>query len=300
MCYVHCVMASIVQRLLDKKLIKPPKFLPSNVHYETMMGSIAYGVSNDSSDVDVYGFCIPPKDMIFPHLAGEIPGFGRQLKRFDQYQQHHVTDPDDGKEYDLSIYNIVKFFSLCMDNNPNMLDSLFTPERCVLHCSAIGEMVRSNRTMFLHKGCWHKYKGYAHSQLHKMRGQKREGKRKELFDKHGFDVKFAYHVVRLMYEAEMILAEKDLDLTRHREHLKAIRRGEMPQEEIFDWYQEKEKALERLYEASDLPWGPDEEKIKALLLSCLEHHYGSLDKAVITESKLEIALREIRDIANSV
>ena len=72
-----------------------------NVHYLTMMGSVAYGVSSDTSDTDVYGFCIPKKDMIFPHLKGEIPGFGTQVKRFEQWQEHHIIDKEADKEYDV-------------------------------------------------------------------------------------------------------------------------------------------------------------------------------------------------------
>lgn len=293
-------MPSITQTLTEEKLITPPGFVPYNVHYETIMGSVAYGVSDDLSDTDVYGFCIPPKDVIFPHLAGQINGFGRQIKRFDQYQQHHITRPSNGREYDVSIYNIVKYFQLCMENNPNMLDSLFTPQRCVVHCTKVGHLVRDNRRKFLHKGSWHKYKGYAYSQLHKMRGQKREGKRKILFDKYGYDVKFAYHVVRLLYEAQMILEECDLDLERNREHLKSIRRGEIPEQDIRDWASEKEKSLERLYETSKLPHSPDEEEIKSLLMHCLEEHYENLSDAIITEDRYKVAMRQVRDICNGL
>ena len=34
--------------------LHPPSWLPDNLCYETMMGSVAYGVSSDTSDVDVY------------------------------------------------------------------------------------------------------------------------------------------------------------------------------------------------------------------------------------------------------
>src|SRR6185503_3895322 len=117
---------STVSELQSKGLIKPPTFVLGGTCYETIMGSMAYGVSGDSSDMDIYGFCIPPKDMIFPHLAGHIQGFGKQIQKFDQYQQHHIIDKSSDKEYDLNIYNIVKYFQLCMENNPNMIDSLFT------------------------------------------------------------------------------------------------------------------------------------------------------------------------------
>jgi len=65
-------MTSTEKELTRKGLVKSPGFVPDTVQYETIMGSMAYGVSNDSSDMDIYGFCIPPKDVIFPHLRGEI------------------------------------------------------------------------------------------------------------------------------------------------------------------------------------------------------------------------------------
>jgi len=83
---------STLDNLHKRKLINPPTFLINNVHYEVMMGSIAYGINTDNSDIDIYGFAIPPKDIIFPHLKGEIFGFGRQINRFEQYQQHRIID----------------------------------------------------------------------------------------------------------------------------------------------------------------------------------------------------------------
>jgi uncharacterized protein len=48
-----------LERLTDQGLVKPPRWLPGNVQYETIMGSVAYGVSSDASEVDVYGWAIP-------------------------------------------------------------------------------------------------------------------------------------------------------------------------------------------------------------------------------------------------
>lgn len=282
-------MGSITNKLTSQGLITPPPFLKNNVHYECIMGSTAYGVSDDNSDVDVYGFAIPPKDMIFPHLKGEIPGFGRQKKRFKQFQEHHVNSKDGSKQYDLAIYSIVKFFQLCMDNNPNMIDSLFVPRRCILHSTQIGEHVRENRKIFLHKGAWFKFKGYAYSQVHKMNIKNPEGKRKELVEKYGYDVKFGYHVVRLLNEIEQILTEGDLDLERNREQLKAIRRGDWEKEQIVEYFETKEKSLESLYTKSELQHSPNEELIKTLLIECLEMHYGKLN---ITKPVDEASLLE--------
>lgn len=293
-------MSSIVQKLEKQKLIKPPKFVSNSIQYEVMMGSIAYGVSNDSSDVDLYGFCIPSKEEIFPHLKGEILGFGRQIQRFEQFQQHHIKTLDGEKEYDVVVYNIVKYFQLVMECNPNMIDSLFVPERCVLFSTKIANHIRDSRKLFLSKKAWHTFKGYAYQQLHKMDNKNPIGKRKETVDTYGYDLKFGYHIVRLLNEIEQILTEGDLDLERNREQLKSIRRGEWQQEEIRNYFFSKEKELEKLYTESKLQHSPNEELIKKLLIECLEEYYGSLDNCIVQPNKAIQALQDIQKIINSI
>lgn len=85
-------MSSVIEQLRQQGLIKPPSWLAGNVRYETVMGSNCYGVATDDSDWDMVGWCVPPKDLVFPHLAGYIQGFGRQIQKFVCYQQHHVFD----------------------------------------------------------------------------------------------------------------------------------------------------------------------------------------------------------------
>jgi predicted nucleotidyltransferase len=293
---------AILQSLAKKGLIKPPPFVAGGTQYETIMGSMAYGVAGESSDWDIYGFCIPPKDMVFPHLAGEIEGFGTQKKRFEQYQEHHIKDKSNGREYDLNIYNIVKYFHLCMENNPNMIDSLFTPQMCVQHATKIANHARDNRKKFLHKGSWHKFKGYAYSQMHKMRIKEPDetSVRYETIQKYGYDVKFAYHVVRLMNEVEQILIEGDLDLTRNSEQLKSIRRGEWKIEEIEQHFVAKETQLEQAYVNSKLPYKADEQVIKTILLECLEEHYGSLDGAIESSDHYKNLIRQVQQLLSKV
>lgn len=362
-------MASVVRQLVDRGLIRPPSFLADNVMYEVMMGSVAYGVSGDLSDRDVYGWCIPPKAMVFPHLNGEIYGFGTHQKPFGQFQQHHIDSPDDmggkGCNYDLQIYGIVKYFQLVMENNPNMVDSLFVPADCVLHMTQIGNIVREKRHMFLSKKAWHTFKGYAFAQMGKIKTKthvgladvraweeahhvsnkttmsdieaeverrrllagrslesenefglhiltneqldeywglyakmKKKSKRSERVKVQTFDTKFGYHLVRLLNEVEQIMTTGDIDLRLHREHLKAIRRGEVTEADIMKWATEKERELEKVYnrEPSPVPYEPDESKIKQLLLDCLEHHYGSLDKCIVNPDAAAVALRQIQEI----
>lgn len=289
----------LIHDLQEKKLIHPPKFLADNTHYMCVMGSTAYGVSTDNSDQDIYGFCIPPKEQVFPHLTGEIQGFGRQVQRFEQWSEHHIMDG--AYEYDFAIYSIVKYFHLCMENNPNMCDSLFVPKRCVKHVTKIGQHVLDNRTEFLHKGSFHKFRGYAFAQMAKIKGKQnsKNPKRQETIDKHGFDTKFAYHVVRLALEAEQILMHRHLDLEANSQELIAIRRGDWKLEDIEKWFTEKERALETLYATSTIPHSPDEDRLKQILVDCLEMHYGDLSSAITVVGKEERALRDIRNILDA-
>ena len=266
---------SYVRRVHKRQLATMPPYVHGGLQLEVIMGSFAYGVSSETSDLDVYGFCIPPKAVVFPHTTGKfifnydktVPG------NFEQWQLHHVEDKEKKKDYDFTIFNIAKYFRLCADGNPNMIDSLFVPLRCVTHQTSIGTLVRERRFDFLSKKCWHTFKGYAFSQMHKMDIKNPEGKRKEMVDKYGYDVKYAYHLVRLLNEIEQILLEGDLDLERNREQLKAIRRGEWKVEEVKEYFNDKEKSLEGLYLKSDLPHKAQYDKIRELLFECLSMYF---------------------------
>jgi predicted nucleotidyltransferase len=293
-------MPPIVQELVRKQIIKSiPSHVPEGIQYETIMGSFAYGVSSDTSDCDVYGFSIPDKSLVFPHLNGEIEGFGPKGPRFEVWTQHHIKDEtalgNTGREYDFSIYSIIKYFDLVMNANPNMIDSLFVPVRCITHITPIGQMVRDNRHLFLSKKAWHSFKGYSYQQIHKIRTKSPTvgSKRREMIEEFGYDVKFAYHVVRLMNEIEQILTEGDLDLERSREQLKSIRRGDWTVDQIERYFMDNETRLAKLYDASSLPHKPRMEEIKQLLLDCLEQHFGTLQGAIQT---IDPALRALNDI----
>jgi hypothetical protein len=168
----------------------------------------------------------------------------------------------------------------------------------VWHCTQVGQVLRESRKKFLHQGVCDKFKGYAYAQVHKMQTKEPEGgsKRAALVGKFGFDVKFAYHVVRLLNEAEQILREGDLDLQRNREQLKAIRRGEWTPGQVLEYFERKRVDLEGVRSRSSLPPAPDEAAIRDTLLRCLEAHYGSLDGCVRVPGRAEGLLRQIREL----
>lgn len=269
-----------------------PEWLKSNVQYLTIMGSEAYGCATDTSDKDIYGIVIPPKNLI--QSDNLLLGFD-EIPVFNQWQKHHHEE--NGFSYDFSIYSITRYFKLLLENNPNMLDSIFTPDRCVLFSTFIGQKIKQNRHLFLSKQCFYKMQAYAMSQLHKL-DRKPEGKRVAIVEKYGFDVKYASHAYRIVSECENILIDHDLDLEKHKETLKSIRRGDWALQQIKDWFYDKNKYIEELYRTSTLRNKPDATKIRELLVECIESHYGTVTKS--SDSQILDAMRQINSIINNV
>jgi predicted nucleotidyltransferase len=291
-------MPSLIQALSEKNIAHPPKWLPKNVMFECRMGSFAYGCNTQTSDCDIYGFCIPPKEEVF--RIGEIPGFDDKQNRFEQYCEPHLFDENE-KEFDLTCYSIVKYFSLCMGCNPNMIDSLFVPRECITHTTQLGEMVRERRHIFLSKNIKNKFLGYAYSQFNKMSSKNPEkgSKRSKIREEFGFDCKYAMHLVRLVLECEQALTEGDIDLRRNSEILKSIRNGEWSEEKVKEWFSEKEKYMEKIYDENNtLPFKNDEKQIKSLLLDCLEHHYGNLKNVYEEPDAILKAIKQINEISS--
>lgn len=262
------------KEILEKirsRCTKNSEWIVDNIQYLTIMGSHAYGTATKNSDWDVYGFTIPPKEYVFPNI---INGFEKPLV-FNQFEGQ-FKEGVKSKHLDFTIYNITKYFSLVMQNNPNMLDSLFTKPNCELFVTSIGRLVKDNRKLFLHKGMYHRFKGYSFSQLKKIRTKPDDrisSERKANIEKYGFDLKFAIHLFRLLLEVEQLLTTGDLDLTRDREQLKLIAKGFYSLDEVHDWFKKTEVSLEQVYQNSKLPYGPRIKEIRKLLLTCLNTFY---------------------------
>jgi predicted nucleotidyltransferase len=124
-------------------------YVEKHTIFECIIGSQAYGINTPESDVDKAGVMIPGKEYFFG------------LKRFDQYQDYPGEDK--------TIYNIKKVIGLIADNNPNCLDLLFVPERCLLKVTPYWQKVMDNSHLFISKKCKFTFSGYAISQLNRIK-----------------------------------------------------------------------------------------------------------------------------------
>lgn len=269
-----------------KKGQTPAKY-QDNLVYASVMGSMAYNCHNvqgertsKKSDFDIYGVYMCEKEDQFPQSNGFIFGYD-EVQEFEVYQKHHILNNEKTNEYDLNIYPFPRYLKLCAENNPNMLDSLFTRSELHLHTTEVSRILIENRKLFLSKQAKVKLMGYAHGQLNQLENQAKSNseKRQEDIKFYGYDLKKAYHVIRLGLQAQQILIEQDLDISRNAEILKDIRAGNWSLQQVRDYYNDLRTILEHSYNSSTLRARTDKIEVKNIMNKCFEAHYGSLSKA---------------------
>lgn len=118
--------------------------------YEVRSGSHLYGTNNINSDEDFRGICVVT--------------ISQMIDPFENFEQQIET-----KETDRVIYNIQKFFPLCADANPNILELLFADEKNIVVMSEDGEYLLDNRHLFLSQKIRKTFMGYAEAQLKRIK-----------------------------------------------------------------------------------------------------------------------------------
>lgn len=119
--------------------------------FETITGSKAYGLDTASSDTDIKGVFVLPKDMFY----------GLEY-----------TPQVNNETNDIVYYELKRFMELLSKSNPNMLEMLCLPERCVLQKHPVMEMLQP--AMFVSKICEQSFANYAFTQIKKLMGWKRK------------------------------------------------------------------------------------------------------------------------------
>jgi len=133
--------------------------------YECLSGSHAYGLATSSSDVDIKGIFVLPKE--------------------DYYGLDYIEQVSN-ETNDIVYYELKRFIELLSKSNPNILELLYTPEDSVLKIDPGFEKLRSMD--LLSKLCKDSFGGYAMAQIRKAKGlnkkivNPKEKKRKQVMD----------------------------------------------------------------------------------------------------------------------
>lgn len=128
---------------------------------EMRVGSHLFGTDTPESDLDLYGVFMPPQEVLFG------------LQNCEEVKFDVVAKDETGRNtkdaVDRTLTEYRKFARLALENNPNIVNCLFVNPPNLLFISPVGERLLAKREVFLHQGIYHRFVGYAHSQLQKMR-----------------------------------------------------------------------------------------------------------------------------------
>ena len=94
------------------------------------------------------------------------------MEKIEELDLSIKSKQEDGKNdkdaIDRKLYELRNFMKLAMDNNPNILEIIFVPDKNIVEINEFGKELLSNAHLFPWKGCKQKFLGYAFSQKHKM------------------------------------------------------------------------------------------------------------------------------------
>ena len=222
-------------------------------------GSIAHGMyasprnPNSIDDKDVMYIVVPPIDNYFG------------LKQYGS----HGTKEIKKDEWDIVVYEALKFIRLLEQGNPNVLMMLWLEPNHYLKINNSGNYIIQNRQLFVGRHVYRSFTGYAYGQLHRMTHNACQGhmgdKRRQLVDKFGFDTKNAAHLVRLLRMGIEFLKDGNLQVQREdATQLLEIKNGEWSLERIVAESDRLFATAEQAYLNSTLPDGIDKDKVNLL------------------------------------
>ena len=224
---------------------------PDGIIIEGLTGSHAYGLTHDGytdpdshewvkpSDIDIRGcFVTPTKNVLKLNESKEF-----------------VKVPGEDESYD----ELGRFLYQCAKCSPERLEMLSTEPRFI---STEGQLIRDNQQMFLSKMIKGSYGGYAQQQLARI---ERNVDRK---------TKPAMHLIRLMITGIRIMKHGvvNCDMRDYRQEMLAIRMGNMPLPEVFDWHRRLEVEFAKAAANTKLPDKPDWDRINDILIQIRYNH----------------------------
>lgn len=220
----------------DQVLAKHGLF--DRVIFRCVIGSRAYGLDDEDSDIDRRGIYLPPAD-----LHWSLYGVPDQLEN-DATQEAY--------------WELQKFVVLALKANPNVLECLYTP--LVETATPLAQEMLEMRDVFLSKLVFQTYSGYVASQFKKMQTDIRnQGQVKW---------KHVMHLIRLLLSGINVLKEGFVSVAvgEHRDRLLAIKSGESKWDEVEAWRLALHQDFESAFEHTKLPERPNYERANEFLV----------------------------------
>jgi hypothetical protein len=208
------------------------------VIYRCVVGSRAYGLDNEASDLDLRGIYLPPAE-----LHWSLYGIPEQLENSETQECY---------------WELQKFLVLALKANPNVLECLYTP--LVEVATPLAEELLQLREIFLSQLVYQTYNSYVLSQFKKME--------QDLRTKGDIRWKHAMHLIRLLLSGITVLKDGfvPVQVEDYRSQLLAIRNQEMSWEAVNAWRLDLHSVFDLAFANTQLPERPNYEKANAFLI----------------------------------
>lgn len=241
-------------------------------------GSNLHGLSiPGTDDSDEVGVCIED--------IGAAVGFSE----FEQYIYRTAAEregkhdaPSQHGDLDLTLFSLRKFLRLAMQGNPQILQCLFVPQSLWISGDARGSQLQELAPLIVSRNAGARYLGYLEAQRQRLLGERGQKKtnRPELEAKHGYDTKYAMHILRLGFQGVELMTTGRLTLPmpeKDRVFVYAVRCGEVPMQDALTKAGELERQIKDLLLDAPVPAEPAREEIEAWMLRTYFEHWKARD-----------------------
>ena len=251
--------------------------------YVAIVGSRLYGFAKDDSDYDIKGIGLSE--------VSEYCG----LKAKEQ------LDYSNGKlgssSYNGTIYEFRRCFHLLIKGNPTVLEPFCVDPKYILHTTRIGDLIaKFIRDNMITKHFFKPYYFYHQSQIKEFTTSTRIGKRKELFEKYGFDGKFSSNAYRLAKQCVQLMKTGKLDPTlvgEDRDIVMKMRNYEYTKEECLSFLNGNVNEMNEAFASSKLPDSLDMDKVNKFVTEVVHNYlfrcYEGQEHLIFGDSEFDIS-----------
>ena len=214
-----------------------------------LTGSRLYGIDNTDSDYDYTGALVEPLE----YRVG-LRSYTQGAHAQHGFEQHKFS----GDNFEGSVFSLWKLISMFGNGDPTTLCLMFADPIIDLYGICTAEF----RRMAISRVSGDRFIKYMRSQRKSMIGERsKHVTRKMLIESHGFDTKFAGHVLRIGYQGCEILETGKITLPMPddggRLNVLDVRNGLWTVQEVLAEAEALETRLEAALAATELPEGTD-------------------------------------------
>lgn len=244
------------------------------------VGSTSHGVAlpgNDDFDMMAIG-------VEHPEHVLATSRFEHYTYRTAEIREGKKSVPSQPGDVDLVVYSLRKFAGLAAHGNPSVMLMLYAP---VMRMDEFGMKLRENRDLFASKDVGRRFLGYMKAQKERLKGERGQMRttRQALIDEHGFDTKYAMHVLRLGYQGTRFMETGEIECPIDppmRNFLLGVRRGQQNLESVLMLAEHYERSLATMLDDPpytleglvDMPDHPDMEKIDNFITDLYLESWG--------------------------